>query len=145
MAWYPCCDISCDYCDPADSAPEELKVVFTGIANNDCTECTNYNDTFILRFDRYNTNSDCEWNYTGTDTICGETDQPEIFAVVKQYGGNYVWQVQLTVNSSNIYTFQWDSGGSTKFNCSTKRTLSPTLSAGTKCDTSGASCTVEAA
>jgi len=71
-----CARTSCLHCR-CDKAPRRFQVVFSGVANDDCDECTSINGVpFILELDAcgeadYCVSSQCcNWFYHLDDTIC---------------------------------------------------------------------------
>lgn len=66
-----CCTEECSFC--SGSAPAQLQVVISGIANDGCGTCTTFNDTFILPRDDSEYPTGCTWHYWISDSGSGCT------------------------------------------------------------------------
>ena len=64
-----CCPSPCAYC--STDAPAQVQLVISGNSNNSCTDCGNWNNTYIL--DRYTSGGNyCYWEVDASDG-CGWT------------------------------------------------------------------------
>lgn len=64
-----CCVSPCTYC--ATDAADQVQLVISGVADASCTDCTGWNNTYIL--DRYTLGGDfCYWEVAASDG-CGWT------------------------------------------------------------------------
>ena len=124
----PCTTANCStYCSSESSVSVTLGgFVDPGLAGT--CDCSDYNGTHGM-----STYATCTWRATTvlTDSItgapCGITGV--IFASVIVLGsGNYGWRVDVYFSGTLIATFEWDSGGTAKFDCSATRTLTKTYS-----------------
>lgn len=64
-----CCDM-CTWCVPPSGTPDEIQVVISGVTNDGCADCGDFNDTFICSraaFQCYWTSDEftvCNWAHT---------------------------------------------------------------------------------
>lgn len=64
LAWWPCCCggsvpgyAACSYCTgTGDNSPEYMTLVISGVANNACSDCGEYNGTWVILW-----SSACIW------------------------------------------------------------------------------------
>lgn len=73
--WFGCsceevlwCTINCD-----GGGPEQFQVVISDLANDSCSDCADFNDTFVLDRVGEGVISPCIWRYTFPSAICGRT------------------------------------------------------------------------
>ena len=113
LAWYPCCCddgvpayVECAYCDgTGDNAPQYMTVELAGIANDECTECDNYNGTYVL--ENIITNP-CYWRWrTESDLSCDVATYEQVVLVYSAGLGTilHVNFYQYTDPDANIYNF----------------------------------------
>ena len=102
VGWYPCCTgggvppyVHCSQCTGAgDNAPQYMTAVLADIANADCSDCTDFNGTYVCE---YVPSSNCNWTI-GVDTVC------------LQFGGSepYDLTVQATASFNMIASLLFD-------------------------------------
>lgn len=124
MGWYPCCCDSsgCEYCS---TTPASASVTLSGWAANTCTNLW-MNITFTLPF-----GGACNWLTAGTNkcTTLGMVDIQWSINVAAMVLGSGNYGLRATVSISKAGTvqtviYEWDSGGTSPFDCSATRTLS---------------------
>jgi len=55
------------------TAPQQIEVVITGVTNNFCSDCDDWNDTWILDFVTISADDLCRWEYIIDPTSCSAT------------------------------------------------------------------------
>ena len=67
MGWYPCNCVTCRTCSHCDSngTPCRYQIELSGVANNACTECVDFNTTTLI----LTQSETCAWNLINVD-IC---------------------------------------------------------------------------
>ena len=116
-----CCCGACPVC--AGTAPPSLDVTLAGITNDNCEDCTTFNDTFTL--DWYaGSATQCEWRYYFPSGVCDINTY--IVARLTYVGGTYGLTVQLSWYNGGADYLRWckDFGAS-------QPTCSPSTCSGT--------------
>jgi len=76
LAWFPCCgDCVCNDC--SGTTPSQLQIAFTGYSNNGCSNCADFNDTFICDCVSGLQNP-CYWRYIFPEDVCDSNNKIEI-------------------------------------------------------------------
>lgn len=134
-----------------DVSPEYVKLVFSGIANNDCADCTIFNKTFILPI---RVGVPCIWEKTyeaagGEDVPCDGTDA--IYTIIMELsssGSVHSLLIQLSLSYYEGAVFRtwatrWGGTQSSEYNCfawdSTNMPFT-TQDAPGQCDASSSTC-----
>jgi hypothetical protein len=140
------------YC-ASGTTPKSVKLILSGVVGNVCdaTNCGNlWNATHILP---QLSGQPCNFQTTGGGaTGCGDIQFTKTAQITDLSPGvNYGWRISLSETvtatcSDTAAILEWDSGGTTAFNCSTQRTLTYiNQGINTCCDFSSATGTIEEA
>lgn len=132
LLWYPCCSGDEPECTKCSDDSATISITFTGFADNHCACNTQVNGTFILT---QNAVDSCWWDIWSDVTDgchAGSVLNIHIRAqVIAITGGNWGWAAFITVtydfNSGwQHWSYEWDSGGTSAFDCTATRTLTNT-------------------
>lgn len=150
------CETCLEECSPdacTDESPDQLQVVISGMANDDCTDCASLDGTYVLdRITSYNNTPTCAYRVlTGVVTCSGEVGETREWVITALIGvddgGDAYLAVELGYTAptgGNI--FGWATTSATPFDCLNFSSESLTVVAagpgGSACDHTGATCTV---
>jgi hypothetical protein len=150
MGWYPCCceeSTDCLYCTTG-TTPASVSVTFTGWAADYCDNVSWLNTTFTLPLLSGYT---CQFGQAGYFACDVGDPATQLYGVVATItvvtGGNWGLRVVVTTDvlgsGFQTATFEWDSGGTSGFDCSATRTLTLVSDTGANNhDPSSATCQV---
>ena len=142
-----CCE-SCTKCDGND-APQAWSITISGITNDNCTDCANYDGTYTLA-SFIETGGVCTWSAGAVfDDECSIDGfgTRGISLKIYQSGADFIIDVQMDLNTSGSEDLKWSKNYSTtKPDCDnlSGESLATTTDNSTECSNGSATCTITA-
>lgn len=104
---YPCCcpePCACSRCD--GPYPQSYSITLAGISDDLCSDCTDYNDTFVVECDRRQL-GDCAFDFTFDPVPCGRAggDQLDILVLAFLFDGAN--RVRVTLDCGPACSAVW--------------------------------------